>query len=125
MAGNVPPNANQPVNPNPPSWRSRTPLNLDPPFHSLPQNPKKELPKFNPEKGILEEDHLQSFYLALELLVVEHEDVVCRIFPHTFEAKANAWYFSLQANSIIDWNTFERLFKNKSGSQRSTATLLK
>ena len=60
---------------------------------------------------------MQIFYLALEILAVEHEYVICRLFLHTFEAKASAWYFGLQANSITDWNTFERLFKNKFGSQ--------
>ena len=97
MAGNVPPNANQPVNPNPPPvWRSRTPLNLATPLHALPQNAEKELPKFDPGKGISVDDHLQSFYLALEILAMEHEDVVCQIFSHTFAAKASAWYFGLQ-----------------------------
>ena len=96
MDGNVSPNPNQP-NP-PPTWRARTPLNVDAPLHALPQNPKKELHKFDPEKSISVDDHLQSFYLALEHFFVEHEYVVCRRFPHTFEAKAYAWYFGLQAN---------------------------
>ena len=54
MAGNVPPNANQPVNPNPPpSWRDRTPLKLATPLHALPHNAEKALPKFDLGKGIL------------------------------------------------------------------------
>ena len=123
MARNVPPNPNQP-NP-PPAWRARTPLNLDTPLHALPQNAEKDLPKFDPEKGISVDDHLQSFYLDLEILVVEHEDVVCQLFPHTFEAKASAWYFGLQGNLITNWDTFERVFKVKFGSQQTTATLMK
>ena len=115
MVGNVPQNANQP-NP-PPSWRDRTPLNLAPPLHALPQNDEKELPKFDPEKGISVDDHLQISYLDLELLSVEHEDLVCRLFLHTFEAKASTWYFSLQENSITYQNTFVRVFKSKFGSQ--------
>ena len=71
------------------------------------------------------DDHLQSFFLALEALAVEDEDVVCRMFPHTLKGKATSWYFGLQENSITDWDTFERLFKNKFGSQRTTATLMK
>ena len=78
-----------------------------------------------PEKGISVDDHLRSLYLALELLAVEHKDMVCRFFPHTFEAKASAWYFSLQANLIAEWDTFVREFKGKFGSQRTTATLMK
>ena len=63
--------------------------------------------------------------MALEALAVEHEDVVCRLFPHTLKGKAASWYFGWHANSITDWDTFERLFKNKFGSQRTTAALMK
>ena len=83
------------------------------------------MPKFDLGKGISVDDHLQSFYLDLELLAVEHEDVVCKMFPNTFKTKALAWYFGLPANSITNWDTFEILFKGKFGSQRTTATLMK
>ena len=39
-------NANQP--PPPPTWRARSPLNLTPPLHAMPQNFDKALPKFEP-----------------------------------------------------------------------------
>ena len=80
-------NANQP--PPPPAWRDRSPLNLTPPLHAMPQNLDKSLPKFEPYEGIFVDDHLQSFYLDLEgLQAAEHEDVVCRLFPHTLKGKA-------------------------------------
>ena len=63
--------------------------------------------------------------MALEGLVVEHGDGVCRLFLHTLKGKATSWYFGLQANSITDCNTFERLFKNKFGSQRTIDALMK
>ena len=44
-------NANQP-NP-PPAWRARSPLNLTPPLHDLPQAFEKMLPKFDPSENIL------------------------------------------------------------------------
>ena len=66
------------------------------------------LHKFEPSEGILVDDHLQSFYLAVEgLRAGEHEDVVCRLFPHTLKGKVASLYFSLPTNSIMDWNTFE------------------
>ena len=55
----------------------------------------------------------------------EHEDVVCRLFPHTLKGKAASWYFSLPANSITDWNTFERLFRSKYAAQKTHAALMK
>ena len=67
MAANAnQPNPNQP-NANQPAWRVRTPFNLAPPLHDLPKHPEKDLPKFDPGKGISIKDHLQSYYLALEL----------------------------------------------------------
>ena len=121
-------NANQPPNPPnpPPAWRARSPLNLTPPLHDLPQSFEKLLPKFDPNEKILVDDHLQSFYLAIEgLRAGEHEDVVCRLFPHTLKGAAASWYFGLPANSIPDWNTFERIFRSKYATQKTHVALMK
>ena len=84
------------------------------------------LPKFEPSEGILMDDHLQSFYLALEgLRATEHQDVVCRLFLDTLKGKAASWYFSLPTNSITNWNFFERLFPSKYGIQKTHAALMK
>ena len=69
-------NANQPLNPPnpPPAWKARSPLNLTPPLHDLPQTFEKMLPKFDPNEKILADDHLQSFYLEIEgLRIGEYE----------------------------------------------------
>ena len=125
MAGvntNHPPN---PPNP-PPAWKARSPLNLTPPLHDLPQYFEKMLPKFDPNEKMLVDDHLQSFYLAIEgLRAGEYEDVVCRLFPHTLKGAAASWYFDLPANSIPDWDTFERIFRSKYATQKTHATLMK
>ena len=126
MDGNIPPNpnANQ-SNPHATAWRARTPLNLAPLVHALPPNYEKVLPIFDSGEGISVDNHLQSFFLVLEALEVEHEDVVCRIFPHTLKGKETSWYFSLQANSNTDKDTFKRMFKNKFCIQRTTVVLMK
>ena len=117
-------NANQP-NP-PPAWKTRSPLNLAPPLHDLPQDFEKMLPKFDPSENILVDDHLQSFYLAIEgLRAGEYEDVVCRLFPHTLKGAVASWYFALPANSTIDWDTFERIFRSKYVVQKNHAALMK
>ena len=117
-------NINQP---NPlPAWRARSPLNLTPPLHNLPQAFDKLLPKFDPEERIAIDDHLQRFYLALEgLRPGEYEDVVCRLFPHTLKGAATSWYFGFPANSIPDWDTFERVFRSKYIAQKTHASLMK
>ena len=84
------------------------------------------LPKFDPSENILVNDHFQSFYFAIEgLRAGEHEDVVCRLFPHTLKGAAASWYFGLLANSILDWDTFERISRSKYASQKTHATLMK
>ena len=72
------------------------------------------LPKFDPSEKILVDDHLQIFYLEIEgLRAGEYEDVVCRLFLHTLKGVAASWYFGFPANSIPDWDTFERIFRSK------------
>ena len=84
------------------------------------------LPKFDPSERILVDDHLQSFYLAIEgLRAGEHEDVVWRLFPHTLKGTAASWYFGMPANSIPDWDTFERIFRSKYAAQKNHAALMK
>ena len=68
--------------------------------HRLPKNPKRWLPKFNPDDKIPVEDHIKSFMQATRLRKIIHEDVVCRLFPYTFEGKDSTWYSSLEAISI-------------------------
>ena len=36
----------------PPAWKARSPLNLAPPLHDLPQDFEKMLPKFDPNEKI-------------------------------------------------------------------------
>jgi hypothetical protein len=54
-------------------------------LHDLPKHPKKFLPKFDPEKKDLFEDHVKNFISSIRLQNVQHEDVVCRLFLHNFE----------------------------------------
>ena len=108
------------------TWRAILPLNLMPPLHNLPQDFDKLLPNFDPEERIAVGDHLQSFYLEIEgLRATEHEDVVCRLFPHTLKGAEASWYFGLPANSIPDWDTFERIFRSKYAAQKTHASLMK
>ena len=113
--------------PNPlPAWRARSPLNLTPPLHNLPQAFEKLLPNFDPDEKIVVDDHLQSFYLEVEgLRDGEYEYVVYRLFPHTLKGSTASWYFSFPANSIPDWDTFKRIFRRKYAAQKTHASLMK
>jgi hypothetical protein len=105
-------------------WRTLGAVNVPGNQHDLPKNPDKWLPKFNPESRETLDDHINKFMLVVNLRSVEHEDVVCRLFPYTFEGEASTWYFSLQANSITNWDTFEDLFIKKFGDDKSSSILL-
>jgi hypothetical protein len=69
-------------------------LNLAEPLHEMPRKPEKLLPKFDPDRPGSPEDHIKNFFLATLLLNVQHEDVVCRLFPYTFSGRASTWYFN-------------------------------
>ena len=47
---------------------------------------------------------------ALNLMNVEHEDVVCKLFPHTLEGKATKWFFNLAPGYITSWQKIEDAF---------------
>ena len=81
--------------------------------------------KFDPKKGVSTEDNLIFFYIALNILNVEHEDVVCRLFPYTFNPRESSWYFSLQDKSIANWDGFEKVFISKFGDRKTIAALMK
>ena len=64
--------------------------------------------------------------MAIEgLRAREHEDVVCILFPHTLKVAAASWYFGFPTNLILDWDTFERIFRSKYAAQKMHAALMK
>ena len=54
---------------------------------------------------------------------VQHEDVVCRLFPYTFINKSSTWFFSLTAGSIASWQQFEIAFLNQFRDNRTYGVL--
>ena len=63
--------------------------------------------------------------MYLNLLNVDHEDVVCRLFPCTFESKPSTWNFSLLAQSITNWDYFEKDLLSKFGEERTVSSLMR
>lgn len=54
---------------------------------------------------------------------VEHEDVVCRLFPHTLQGKATKWFFNLAPGSITSWDIFEEAFMVEFNNEESPQIL--
>ena len=78
--------------------------------HPLPKHTKRRLPKFDLDNDVLLEDHIKQFMFSLRLMDVEHEDIVCRLFPYTFVGKTSIWFVSHATRSITSWKQFETSF---------------
>jgi hypothetical protein len=102
-------NQNNPARP----WLDQDAVAVPGPQHPLPKHPKKWLTKFDPDSKQIAEDHIMKFMLDIRLHNVEHEDVVCRLFPYTFEGNASTWYFAQQPRTIASWEKFESIFLEK------------
>lgn len=105
-------------------WTNPGVVVMPAPLSQLPTHPKKWFPKFNPDIGILEEEHINNFMLSINLNGVTEEDVVVRVFPYTLQGAAGSWYFSLPPGSINSWDAFQEQFLTKFGDNRSTMTLI-
>jgi hypothetical protein len=113
-------NQNNPARP----WLDQDAVAVPGAQHPLPKHPEKWLPKFDPDSKQIAEDHIKKFMLAIRLRNVEHEDVVCRLFPYTFEGNASTWYFSQQPHTIVSWEKFESCFLEKFGDDKSPEVLV-
>jgi hypothetical protein len=112
-----PPQNNQP-------WLARDALAIPGRVHNLSRHPEKLLPKFDPETLGLPEDHIKKFILAIRLMNVQHEDVVCRLFPYTFENSSSTWYFNFPVGSVTSWTKFQKDFLDKFAEETTTRDLL-
>jgi hypothetical protein len=113
-------NQNNPARP----WLDQDAVAVPGSQHPLPKHPEKWLTKFDPDSKQVAEDHIMKFMLDIRLRNVEHEDVVCRLFPSTFEGNASTWYFSQQPRTIASWEKFESIFLEKFGDGKPLEVLV-
>jgi hypothetical protein len=113
-------NQNNPARP----WLDQDVVAVPGPQHPLPKHPEKWLTKFDPDSKQIAEDHIKKFMLDIRLRNVEHEDVVCRLFPYTFEGNASTWYFAQQPRTIASWEKFESIFLEKFGDGKPPEVLV-
>lgn len=66
-------------------WNNPAVVTMPAPLSQLSTHPEKWLPKFNPDTGILAEEHINNFMLSINLNGVMEEDVAVRIFPYTLQ----------------------------------------
>jgi hypothetical protein len=113
-------NQNKPARP----WLDQDAIAVPGPQHPLPKHPEKWLTKFDLDSKRTAEDHIMKFMLDIRLRNVEHEDVVCRLFPYTFEGNASTWYFTQQPRTITSWEKFESIFLEKFGDGKPPEVLV-
>jgi hypothetical protein len=93
-------------------------------LHHFPRHPKKLLPKFDPETSSLPKDHIKKFILAIRLMNVQHEDVVCILFPYTFDNLTSTWYFNLPVGSINSWTKFQKYLLDKFAKEMTIGAMM-
>jgi len=49
------------------TWKNIGVVQMEGPLHLLPSHPEKWLPKFNPDDGLLTEEHINNFMLYINL----------------------------------------------------------
>jgi hypothetical protein len=106
-----------------PRWRAKGAINLAEKIHEIRRKFDKLLPIFDPNKLGSSKDHVNNLFLAIHLLGVQHDDIMCRLFPYNFSRKASTWYFILLARSITNWDRFERLFMREFGERKTITSL--
>jgi hypothetical protein len=92
--------------------------------HNLPQHLENLLPKYDPETSGFPKDHIKKFILMIRLMNIQHEDVVCRLFPYMFENSSSTWYFNLPVGSITSWTKFQKDFLDKFVEETTTGALM-
>jgi ribonuclease HI len=113
-------NQNNPARP----WLDQDVVAVPGPQHPLPKHPEKWLTKFDLDSKRTAEDHIMKFMLDIRLRNVEHEYVVCRLFPYTFEGNASTWYFAQQPRTITSWEKFESIFLENFGDGKPPEVLV-
>ena len=95
-----------------PQWESNIALNLHGPLDELPRKVVAILPNFDGEGNITTLEHIRKYESVLRLLDIQHEYVVCTLFPFTFEGKVSNWYYVLPINTIHGWSDFKIFFQS-------------
>ena len=94
------------------AWESNIALSLQGPLHDLPQKAVDLLPKFNGEGNALANEDIRKYESIIYLFNVVYKDIVCKLFPLTFEGKDFCRLNVLLVHSIHNWSQFKRLFEN-------------
>jgi hypothetical protein len=94
-----------------PRRRARSnPLNLHGEQHTFPTLPQGVLPVFSGD-GIMDpKRHMDQFLSVCDIHLIEHDDVMVRVFLQTLIGPTYEWYLSLPTQSIGSFDDLESMF---------------
>jgi hypothetical protein len=87
-----------------------SPLNLQGEKHPLPTLPQGALPIFSGDGRVDPKRHLDLFLDMCDFHLIQHDDVMVRLFLQTLTGQAYEWYTSLPIRSISDFDDIEKSF---------------
>jgi hypothetical protein len=108
-----------------PRRRARSsPLNLQGEQHQLSTLPQGVLPIFSGDGSTDLKRHLDQFLVVCDIHLIEHDDVMVRVFLQTLTGQAYEWYLSLPAQSISSFDDLEHMFLTMYAPQLHTIHFL-
>ena len=87
-------------------------------LNDMPQDYLKILPRFNGENDTEAQKHLEVFCAFAENFIVEHLDVVLRLFVQSLDGEARKWFNTLRDRSINNGEEMENVFTKKWGEKK-------
>ena len=86
------------------------PLNFPNNLHDMHDIYLNIFPKFDREKYVTIEYHMDTFQYFTNSLLIEDDDVHMRLFVQTLEGEVIKWFKSLPVDSLNSWNALEWYF---------------
>ena len=74
-------------------------------YHTLPTGSRKNFCKLLGDGKVTTNEHIKAFFAATHILGVAHEDVAVRLFAKTLIESSADWFYHLDDDLIIGWNT--------------------
>lgn len=71
---------------------------------------QKYMPKFTGIEGVMNEEHLESFYSYADNLDISEDDVWMRVFIQNLDGEARKWFKELTLRPIIDIEALDDVF---------------
>jgi hypothetical protein len=101
-----------------------SPLNLRGEQHELPVLPKGTLKTFSRDGTIDAKRHVDLFLDVCDFHLIEHDDVMVRLFLQTLSGQDYEWYTSFPTRSIDSFDDLEMMFLNMFSPPVTYHTLL-